>query len=554
MRYARFILAYLRLKHTGSAVPLVTLTMMKLGVDFGTNRTVVAAADRGNYPLASFESPDGGTSDWYPSLTAVRGDERRYGWRAWELQADASWTVVRSIKRLLEDAGPETQLDLGNAKVRIFELLEGFAAALRESLEKQSNLPLKAGEALEIVLGVPAHANSNQRFLTTEAFRRAGFKICGVLNEPSAASIEFGHRQREGKTKHELVLVYDLGGGTFDASLVTLDNQVHHVIASEGIPTIGGDDFDQILAGMALDAAGISEAERDKLTAAAWFQLLEECRRKKESLHPNSRRLSIDLEHARAEWGSVQVPVVEFYEAARPLVEETIDAAEDLIRDQQEEFEALYITGGGSELPLVARVLRERFGRRVRRSAYTRSATAIGLAIHADQPDSYKLSEQLSRYFGVWRESEHGTRIVFDPLFEKGVPLPAPGEAPLTIRREYRPVHNIGHFRFLECTHRAADGSPTGEVTLWDEIYFPFDPALGTEEDVTDVAVMASGRMREQAIEELYQCEPGGAIKVEIRNESAGYGRVYPLGHWSRQQQTKSVKPPRGKKTLATSS
>ncbi len=68
------------------------------------------------------------------------------------------------------------------------------------------------------MLGVPANANSNQRFLTVEAFRCAGFSVLGVLNEPSAASIEFGHRQRVAGR----ILVYDLGGGTFDVSLVEL--------------------------------------------------------------------------------------------------------------------------------------------------------------------------------------------------------------------------------------------------------------------------------------------------------------------------------------------
>ena len=112
----------------------------------------------------------------------------------------------------------------------------------------------------------------------------------------------------------------------------------------------------------------------------------------------------------------------------------------------------LYITGGGSELPLIARMLRERFGRRVRRSAYARSTTAIGLAIQADQPGTYPLSERLSRSFGVWREAGGGSTIVFDPLFEKGISLPSPCEPSLTICRSYSPVHNIGHFRFLECT------------------------------------------------------------------------------------------------------
>ncbi|HLH02717.1 MAG TPA: Hsp70 family protein [Bryobacteraceae bacterium] len=515
---------------------------MKLGVDFGTNRTVVAAADRGNYPLVSFETADGLSADWFPSLVAFRGNQRRYGWDAWELQADSSWTVVRSLKRLLEDAGPDTMLELDEQQMRLLELLHGFTASLRSALVERSNLRIKAGEPLEIMLGVPANANSNQRFLTVEAFRAAGFHILGVLNEPSAASIEFGHRQRQSKSAQQTILVYDLGGGTFDASLVTLDEHVHHVIASEGIATIGGDDFDQILAEMALEAAGVSLAERDEFPAAVWFRLLEECRVKKESLNPNSRRIAIDLEQVDPAWETVQVPVVEFYEAVRPLVEETIEAAEDLLRDRNEEFEALYITGGGSELPLVARVLRERFGRRVRRSAYTRSATAIGLAIQADQPQRYRVSDRLSRYFGVWREADGGSRIVFDPLFEKGAPLPPAGEPALSIRRSYWPVHNIGHFRFLECSHRGSDGAPSGEVTVWDEIRFPFEPELQESKDLASCPVLHSDRAPAQHIEEAYECDAGGAITVRILNESSGYERTYQLGHWSERGSAKAIK------------
>ena len=519
---------------------------MKLGIDFGTNRIVVAAADRGNYPLTSFESPDGTSPDWCPSLVAIHGDERRYGWRAWEAQADDSWTVVRSIKRLLEDAGPQTLLDLGERRLPLNSLLQGLTSALYTELRERSNLPLKPGEPLQIMLGVPAHANSNQRFLTIEAFRAAGFDVLGILNEPSAASIEFGHRQRQNKSSRETILVYDLGGGTFDASLVTLDENVHHVIASEGIPSIGGDDFDHILADLALDKAGVSLDARDEISAAGWFLLLEECRLKKESLNPNSRRTAIDLEPINPAWGSVVVQVADFYEMAKPLVEETIAAAEDLLAKHEGEFGALYVTGGGSELPLVARVLRERFGRRVLRSAYTRSATAIGLAIQADQPGVYQLSEKLARSFGVWREADSGYRVVFDPLFGKGISLPQAGAPPLAIRRCYSPVHNVGHFRFLECSHRSADGGPSGEVTMWDEIYFPFDPTLQDTADLKGLAVEYSPLAARQRIEELYECDSGGAISVTISNSTSGFSRTFKLGRWS--MDAKPVKPSGRKK------
>jgi molecular chaperone DnaK len=521
---------------------------MKLGIDFGTNRIVVAAADRGNYPLISFESLDGTTPDWYPSLIALRGDERLYGWQAWDKQSDDSWIVVRSIKRLLEDAGPRTALDLDGRHMQLTELLNGLASGLQVALRETSNLSLKPDEPLQIMLGVPAHANSNQRFLTVEAFRAAGFEVLGVLNEPSAASIEFGHRQRQGKSGSETILVYDLGGGTFDASLVSLDEKVHHVIASEGISTIGGDDFDHLLADLALEAAHIDLQARDEISASAWFRLLEECRTKKETLNPNSRRLTIDLEQANPEWNSVQIQVAEFYEMARPLVEETIAAAEDLLSQKDGEFEALYITGGGSELPLVSRVLRERFGRRVRRSTYARSATAIGLAIQADQPEAYRLSERLARSFGVWREADGGSRVVFDPLFERGIHLPAAGLPSLSIRRIYSPVHNIGHFRFLECSHRGADGSPSGEVALWDEIYFPYDPGLQAIEELKPVAVTHSSN-GSHSVEELYECDSGGSITVTISDLTTNCRRIYRLGHWS--HESKPVKPASRRKRAA---
>ena len=514
---------------------------MKLGVDFGTTRIVVASADRGNYPLVSFDGPDGSTADWFPSLIAVRGQERRYGWDAWQAQCDDSWALIRSIKRLLEDAGPQTWIEVAHHRAPLMELLQGLACSLKQGLVQSSNLNLKRDEPLEVVVGVPAHANSNQRFLTVEAFRLAGFHVLGVLNEPSAASIEFGHRERQNKGGRETILVYDLGGGTFDASLVTMDENVHHVIATEGISTLGGDDFDHLLADMALEVVGIDLAGRDSISAAAWFRLLEECRLKKEALNPNSRRVVIEMEPLSSRVSTVEVLVADFYEQARPLVEETLAASEDLLEKHSEEsFDVLYLTGGGSELPLVGRVLRERFGRRVRRSTFTRSATAIGLAIQADQPEAYHLSERLSRNFGVWREADCGTRITFDPLFTKGTQLPVPGSPPLRIKRRYAPVHNVGLFRFLECSHRTPDGTPSGEVAIWDNIMFPFDPRLAPKPSLDSEVVVHSPEAARQTVEETYECDSSGSIAVRIANLSAGYERTYRLGRWS--QESKPVK------------
>ncbi|MCW5976518.1 MAG: Hsp70 family protein [Bryobacteraceae bacterium] len=520
---------------------------MRIGVDFGTTRIVVAAVDRGNYPLVSFETADGAHTDWYPPLIAVSGNVRQFGWPAWSRQQDPECTIIRSLKRYLENAGPETQVEIAGHKAPMLELLTELAASLRLALAEHSSLELAAGEALETMLGVPANANGNQRFLTVEAFRRAGFEVLGLLNEPSAASVEFAHanKGKAGGRNLRSLLVYDLGGGTFDASLVQTDERTHSIIASEGIPTLGGDDFDTLLAEMALDAVGISPLERDRLPQAEWFRLHEECRQKKEALHPNTRRIVVDLALVRPDWTAVTVPVDDFYERCGPMVQETLHAVQDLLTAHDVDPDAIYITGGGSELPLVPRLLRDVYGRRVRRSSYTHSATAIGLAIQADEQAGYVLRETFTRFFGVWREADAGRTITFDPLFAKGTPLPGPGEKPLRVSRRYRPVHNIGHFRYLECSHRSDDGRPLGDITLWDEIMYPFDPVLKDRKDLTSTEVRHCERAPNQEIEESYSCDAGGAVTVAISNLSARYRREYRLGRWS--VPTEPLVPGKGK-------
>ena len=527
---------------------------MRLGVDFGTTRIVVACVDRGNYPVVVFDAPDMTAREWFPPLAAIQGQRHRYGWEAWAAQEEPGWTIVRSLKRALQGAGPETRVQIADEALPMQQLLCELVSALRFNLLEHSSLPAVEPEPLEVMLGVPANANSNQRFLTAEAFRQAGFQVLGLLNEPSAASIEFGHRNRTARQTREKtrILVYDLGGGTFDASLVELDERAHVVIASEGIATLGGDDFDEILAELALDAAGVSLAERDGLSQAELFRLYEECREKKESLHPNTRHIGIDLGTVRSGWPQVSLPANDLYERCRPLVEETLHASENLLaahayatlprvaggsqaagQEPEQRLEALYVTGGGSELPIVSRMLREVFGRRVRRSAYARSATAIGLAIQADAQAGYFLRDQFTRYFGVWREAEAGRTVIFDPLFSKGTALPNPSDPPLVSSRRYFPVHNIGHFRYLECSHLAEDGRPSGDITIWDDIRFPFDPSLRDGPDLSSVPVRHLDRAAQREVEENYSCDASGTVTVTVANLAEGYSRRYRLGRWA---------------------
>jgi molecular chaperone DnaK (HSP70) len=510
---------------------------VKIGIDFGTTRVVVAAADRGNYPLVNFEAPDGRVRDWFPSLVAVSEDRRAYGWEALEQQGKPGWTIVRSIKRRFKSSGPNSEIAISGQRLNLREAVTEIMMALHRELLDRSTLGASKYDKLQAMLGVPANANSNQRFLTQEAARAAGFEVLGLLNEPSAAAVEFAYRDssdRKNRAKGGL-LVYDLGGGTFDVSLVDLGEAEHTVIASDGIPNLGGDDFDEILGQLALAEARKPGQQEDALTPAEWYLLFDECREKKESLNPNSRKITVDLERVRKDWRELSIAVDSFYERCRPLVEASRMVVEDLLTAHPDHaIDTLYLTGGGSELPPVARVLRETFGRRVRRSTYMRSATAIGLAIRAAGHENLPLRDHFTKNFGVWREADNGHNVVFDVLFPRGVKLPARGEEPLRIVRSYRPMHNIGHFRYLECAQLGANDQPQGEINNWDEIRVAFDPNLRDSSDLANQSVQRYAPSQERWIQEEYTCDASGHVIVKMRDTITEQANEYRLGRWSK--------------------
>lgn len=501
---------------------------MRIGVDFGTTRIVVAAADRGNYPLVHFEAPDGQTRDWFPPVVAAKGGMRLYGWEAIGVQDQESWTVMRSLKRALRTAGPHTLLDVAGEQVPLRTLMAEMMSALHTQLVEHSNLGAEPGEMLEAMMGVPANAHSNQRFLTEEAAQSAGFKVLGVVNEPSAAAIEFSYRSSEERREKagSGLLVYDLGGGTFDVSLVTLREGENIVEASDGIPDLGGDDFDEILAHIAIVIA----TPHPPFTSFERRRLLDECREKKESLNPNTRKVTIDFERVRPGLKEVSIPVDVYYERCRPLIDATRKMVEELLAKHSDgQLDTLYVTGGGSELPAVARVLRETFGRKVRRSAYMRSASAVGLAIRA-AADAGQLHDQFTHNFGIWREADSGGTIVFDLIFPRGARLPVANEPPLRLERTYQPAHNIGHFRYLECSQLNEQGQPVGEITNWEQIQFPFDPQLWGRPDLAAEPVRHLSMPNGLTVREEYSCDSNGKLRVRISESPTGHACEYQIG------------------------
>ncbi len=183
--------------------------------------------------------------------------------------------------------------------------------------------------------------------------------------------------------------------------------------------------------------------------------------------------------------------------------------------------------------PAVGRALRARFGKKLQLAAQPFAATAVGLAIAADPDAHLMIREALTRHFGVWREAEGGRVMVFDVIFPRGTRLPSPDEPSPTVERRYQPTHNVGHFRYLEASHVDGDGLPQGDIAVWDEVWFPFDPALVSNPDLRRVSVVRSDVAASQEIEERYVCTATGTVAVTICNVTAQYERRYAVGRWA---------------------
>jgi hypothetical protein len=296
-------------------------------------------------------------------------------------------------------------------------------------------------------------------------------------------------------------------------------------VRSEGIQRLGGDDFDEALARLVADGAKLRDVD-----AAALDLLREECAVRKEAVGPQTRRFLVDM--TSVDRPPFSCAIDDVYSACAPLVTPTIDLLNRILHDGNSdvawsEVAGIYVVGGAGGFPLISRMLRATFGdKRVKRSPHPFAATAIGLAVFLDKEAGFALSERFSRHFGVFREAEAGAGVVFDPIVGKDVSLPTDGDTPLIVRRTYRAAHNIGHFRFVECS-RLVNGRPDGDVTPYDPVLFPFDPALY---DRDDLGCQPIGRRTDGPdVEERYVVAPSGAVEVTLTTRPDGFMRTFRL-------------------------
>jgi len=529
---------------------------MRLGIDFGTTRTVVSATIKGEYPIVSFDTGTG-YRDYVPGMAAVRNGRLCYGWDAVDAMYQGAQGVVRSIKRVVGQLAPDDPVPVAGFDVSAVELVTGYMNYLHSMLTERAKVDvMEKGRRkrfrikgdIQANVAVPANAGTPQRYITLEAFANAGFAVSGMVNEPTAAGIEFAHRKLRdlgGRSPKRYIVVYDLGGGTFDTSAISLEGQHYDLLGTEGIARLGGDDFDEVILRLVVDELGI---DADDLDGPARIAALEACRTGKEQLSPGSRKLTVDLSRVAgkapdlATWASkgrlqVALATADVYRCCEPLIERTMETVGELFAgltrhgidpDNNRELGGVYLVGGGAAFPPVARALRAQYKRKVQLALHPHAATAIGLSIAGNPRAEIRVREVMTRHFGVWREADNGSAKVFDRLLTKNTAVPE-GQS-YTVRRVYQPTHTVGALRFLECASLTQDGEPSGDMTPWLRVLFPYSPHLAERGDLSAVPVERSPAVSGERIAETYHYNGNGTIDVVIENVTRGYERRFVLG------------------------
>ena len=508
---------------------------MRLGIDFGTTRTVVAAAEQGRYPVAVFDTKTG-YAEYLPGLAVCTPGVLCFGFEASQALDNAT-AVVRSIKRstaLVPHTEPVEELR--GVPIGSLDLVTRYARFVRRMLIENSNLDLDPSEPLEAMLAVPANAGNRQRFLVLEAFREAGFTVVGMVNEPTAAAVEFASRHLGmlgRRSPKRYVAVYDLGGGTFDSAAVSLEGRRFELLASAGIGRLGGDDFDEILFDMAIRSVG---RDPEALGAGARVRALDICRQAKEALTSSSRRVLVDLSDVLPNIDPMLLDAPGYYERCQPLVDQTIGKLDSVFGqlrergidvDNPRELGAVYLVGGAAAFPPVSRSLRQRHGRKIQLAPQPHAATALGLAIAADPEREVYIRENPTRIFGVWRDAWGGADQWFDRIVCKNGASPEPD--PLVVERWYRPQHTMGRLRFVECSDLTSEGAPAGDVTPRGEVVFPYDAALRDVSDPREAVPRHIGHEGDEILEQ-YTVHHDGSIALVIQNRTHGYQRNFLLG------------------------
>ncbi|WP_374475325.1 Fe-S protein assembly chaperone HscA [Zoogloea sp.] len=359
---------------------------LAVGIDLGTTNSLVATVRNG--VALCLQDDDGKVL--LPSVVHYLADGQIVvGRKAQSAQAVDPRNTIVSVKRFmgrgLKDVSHVETMpyDFVDAEGMVrLRTVQGVKSPVQVSSEILKDLRVRAerslgGELTGAVITVPAYFDDAQRQATKDAARLAGLNVLRLLNEPTAAAIAYGLENASEGT----YAVYDLGGGTFDISILRLSRGVFEVVATNGDASLGGDDFDHRLFCWMLDNAGISlPSDRDAR------RLLMKAREVKERLSLDES-VSIRMTLERGDEVDLAIDRSVFVEITRPLVAKTLKPVKKALRDaglEPGDVKGVVMVGGATRMPHVQQAVGEFFGQTPLTNLDPDTVVAIGAAIQAN--------------------------------------------------------------------------------------------------------------------------------------------------------------------------
>ena len=384
-------MAFLQISEPGES-PEPHTRRLAVGIDLGTTNSLVATI-RNAVPECL---PDGDGLTMLPSAVQyAEGGAIVVGREALLHRGSDALNTITSVKRFMGRAIADLRADAearynfttptgdGKGPLQIVTR-QGTLSPIEVSAEILRALKARAeeslgGELYGAVITVPAYFDDAQRQATKDAAKLAGLNVLRLLNEPTAAAVAYGLDQHAQGT----FLIYDLGGGTFDVSILRLSRGVFEVLSTAGDTHLGGDDFDELLAKHAFDTWALTRA----LSPTGQANLLAASRAAKEAL------TSAETATIKVNWGcgfdsSIDVSRATFATLTQPLVDRTMASVKRALRDAKlkaSDIDGVVLVGGATRTPHVRAALEAHFGKPPLATMNPDEVVALGAAIQADQ-------------------------------------------------------------------------------------------------------------------------------------------------------------------------